>query len=332
LQALGRALERRREILDLLHRAGDCEGLVILCEFPIDPAEQMKSLSGVRNAARLLAAEAMYAARRSESDQAADSCIALCRLVRSMPGENLIAGLVNIAVTHVACDVIQGTLESGLPSPKKMAELIAAVSELQSDAAMARILCGERVYGARLFQSRPGSLARLPKLMARPNYAAYLALFRRAIAASRRPFPESLREMDALVRSYRAKTGFLHAGGLFARQLVPPLSAAFTKWGRAQARLRVLLASLAVKRARQDGRGFPRALDELVPTYLETVPTDPFTGDPLRYKLIEGGCAIYSVGNDGTDDGGTPLTPDGRAYERGTDIVIRMGNRAGGSR
>jgi len=69
-----------------------------------------------------------------------------------------------------------------------------------------------------------------------------------------------------------------------------------------------------------------------VPTYLETVPTDPFTGDPLRYKLIEGGCAIYSVGEDGADDGGTPLTPDGRAYERGTDIVIRMGNHAGGSR
>ncbi len=35
-----------------------------------------------------------------------------------------------------------------------------------------------------------------------------------------------------------------------------------------------------------------------------TVPTDPFTGKPMRYKRVDGGCVIYSVGRNLQDDGG----------------------------
>jgi len=44
---------------------------------------------------------------------------------------------------------------------------------------------------------------------------------------------------------------------------------------------------------RETGRK-PQTLDELVPGYLPSVPSDPFDGQPFRYKPGEG--VIYSVG------------------------------------
>ncbi|MGQ9649354.1 MAG: hypothetical protein ACUVXJ_04525 [Phycisphaerae bacterium] len=62
---------------------------------------------------------------------------------------------------------------------------------------------------------------------------------------------------------------------------------------------------LAVAAYRNDHGRFPESLDELVPRYLEAVPMDPFTSQPLRYRLdTEEGYRLYSVGEDGKDDGG----------------------------
>lgn len=76
-------------------------------------------------------------------------------------------------------------------------------------------------------------------------------------------------------------------------------------------------AALAVMRyQRQHGR-WPESLDELVGNFLEGVPTDPFDGQPLRYRLREEGFVIYSVGVDGVDDGGQAvlLRTDGSFVE-----------------
>ncbi len=49
---------------------------------------------------------------------------------------------------------------------------------------------------------------------------------------------------------------------------------------------------------------YPPELESLVPDYLDAVPLDPFTGDPLKYELTDGGFLLYSVGPNETDDGG----------------------------
>jgi len=41
-----------------------------------------------------------------------------------------------------------------------------------------------------------------------------------------------------------------------------------------------------------------------VPAYLEAVPKDPFDDKELRYKKLETGFVVYSIGEDGNDDGG----------------------------
>jgi hypothetical protein len=48
---------------------------------------------------------------------------------------------------------------------------------------------------------------------------------------------------------------------------------------------------------------------DLVPTYLDTIPKDPFDGKDLRYKELDTGFVVYSVGEDGHDDGGKERPP-----------------------
>ena len=38
---------------------------------------------------------------------------------------------------------------------------------------------------------------------------------------------------------------------------------------------------------------------------LKAVPTDPYSGGPMHYKVIDGKPVVYSVGSDRKDDGGT---------------------------
>ncbi len=65
------------------------------------------------------------------------------------------------------------------------------------------------------------------------------------------------------------------------------------------------LSAAAVRFYRAAGE-WPDILDDLVERYVEDVPRDPFTGEPLIYRVLDDGIIIYSVGGNFTDDGGRP--------------------------
>ncbi len=65
--------------------------------------------------------------------------------------------------------------------------------------------------------------------------------------------------------------------------------------------LQVVLAGQAFHRDRER---FPATLDELVPNYLTEIPVDPFDGRPIKYRLDPEGAVVYSVFENGIDDGG----------------------------
>jgi hypothetical protein len=48
----------------------------------------------------------------------------------------------------------------------------------------------------------------------------------------------------------------------------------------------------------------PNQLADLVPAYLEQVPIDPFDGQPIRYRRAEPGYVLWSIMDDGQDNGG----------------------------
>ncbi len=79
---------------------------------------------------------------------------------------------------------------------------------------------------------------------------------------------------------------------------------AFLKESTLEAMMLTTKAGLACKIYRMKTGHYPESLDALVPEFLDAVPLDPFTGQPLIYRLQDGGVLIYSVGSNKKDDGG----------------------------
>ena len=92
---------------------------------------------------------------------------------------------------------------------------------------------------------------------------------------------------------------------IVSRMLLPTLTTASARAGENFARLQATQVGLALERYRlANQEKLPHNLDELVPTFLKTVPLDPFDGRPLRYRKLAKGYVVYSIGSDGTDDAG----------------------------
>ena len=87
------------------------------------------------------------------------------------------------------------------------------------------------------------------------------------------------------------------------------LSATVSKAIRAEAARRIVVTAIALKRFQLRHGEFPASLSELTPDLLPSVPVDPVDGKPLRYRLnADGTYTLYSVGEDGVDDGGDPTS------------------------
>jgi uncharacterized membrane protein len=65
-----------------------------------------------------------------------------------------------------------------------------------------------------------------------------------------------------------------------------------------------VVVGIALELFRRRQAHYPAALSELTPGLLPEIPADRITGDPVKYKLIDGKPVVYSVGADRIDDGG----------------------------
>ncbi len=74
---------------------------------------------------------------------------------------------------------------------------------------------------------------------------------------------------------------------------------------RNRAAQNALMATFAIFRYQKNNNSFPENLEILVlDGYLDRIPIDPFSNQPMIYKNRNGGFLLYSVGTDFDDDGG----------------------------
>jgi hypothetical protein len=111
--------------------------------------------------------------------------------------------------------------------------------------------------------------------------------------------------------------GITNAGAAFFRALeIPDLSEMFGgNWISSSVRKtmqmetadRVVVTAIALKRFQVQHGKWPATLTELVPEFFSSVPIDPYAGTPLHYHpKADGTYLLYSVGDNGKDDGGDP--------------------------
>lgn len=138
--------------------------------------------------------------------------------------------------------------------------------------------------------------------------------------------PDELRRMDDEPRRWESRPalgGLWHSvglptspgGSLYARSLILGL--------RTQLEGDLAAVVFAMSRYRVENGHYPEDLSSLVPQYLPQAPIDLFDGRPLRYRLDESGdYLLYSVDDDGQDDGGAQSTPS--VEDRGDVVAIRQ--------
>ena len=104
------------------------------------------------------------------------------------------------------------------------------------------------------------------------------------------------------------KSGNPTAHLMLSRILLPALSKVIVKAAYGQCTLREADVACGLERFRIARGVYPERLEELVPQYLEQLPGDLITGDPLIYRRIAPDrFIVYSVGWNQTDDGGQYL-------------------------
>jgi hypothetical protein len=121
-------------------------------------------------------------------------------------------------------------------------------------------------------------------------------------------------QYDAM-QSKLAKIQFAYPGQTLCQKLDIPdfdglmnigyAGSVILKTMRIEAARRIVITAIALKRFQLKHGNFPGSLTELTPDILPAVPLDPIDGNPLRYhKNDDGTYLLYSIGDDGVDDGG----------------------------
>lgn len=114
---------------------------------------------------------------------------------------------------------------------------------------------------------------------------------------------------------------------LFSMMSIPNFSRAAQNAIRAETERQLTVAALAITRFQMRQGKFPSSLQELVPEFLAAEPWDPMSGKSLRYRLRDGGFVLYSIGEDGIDNGGdsAPIAGKKPGLWEGRDAVWPAG-------
>lgn len=313
-----RFLADNEKTLSLLHEAVAIES----SHYPIDFEEGIGAdtpwLADVRKHAFLLALEGSVACERSDPNQALASVQAMLALARSDNAPLLIHHLVSIAVEAMAYRSIEYTINRIALTDEQLQTLSGWVASTCNGDGQKQAMIGERCFGVDAFHGSMKQLAgllnssgKLMTLIMIPrkilgfhdrDLLGYVNLMQDNIESATLPPGEQLARSQSLEEApFGPKRQ-----GLFSKILMPALQRIFILEIRRVARQRAVQAGLAIERYRLAEGGMPLALSDLVPTYLDAVPLDPFSGEALKYRLREkAGYVVYSVGEDRTDDGGT---------------------------
>jgi len=308
-------------------------------EPPVLYAAHCWGLTGLTSAGQALVARAMIKLNRGEVESAWSDIMAVHRLARLMSRSPLlITQLVAIAVDVQAVRGGAALAERGKltgAQARAMGADLAALAPVGD--VVGQIERTERyaLLDGIMFMSRGAGMqagAGLPAFMTSGldwnemcrvvNYwwDGYSDAIRKPTPAERAVACEEWEKtfMDMKENSSgRAGLILLKAGGWpcrrhFSRQvaellvgiLMPVLGSIVESQEEARLRTRLTGLAFAVAAYKAENARWPASLGDLAPKYVASIPQDVFAQKPLTYKVRGEGYVIYSVGVNGTDDGG----------------------------
>ena len=334
-------------VLDLIHEAATRPP----CRYPVDLTyghdAELGHLAGVRRAARLLLLEALVCADDADADGACEAMHAQLGAARSLLEEPvLISQLVRLACNRLHFDTLEQVLNRTVLTKEQMDRLTEAYEESAPPwpAWMPRALAGRRCTYLQAFENH-GAFVELDLLgnsesvieerfrsplerfkWGRYQYSGaaardtlrYLDLMARWIESTQRPYAEGLAMCQDIEEEVARRSSYA-AGVLSAT--IPLASGALQQAVADTVRQRIARTALALERHRHAKNGaLPESLPQLVPDLLAEVPEDSFAGAPIRYQRTAADYTVYSIGPNGTDEGGDK----GDGPSREGDIALEV--------
>lgn len=315
-----------QQALELLHEGAAIEH----CRYPVDFSVYLESpmchFSDLRKGAMLLKLEAVLHAENNKPRLAARSVTSIFGIAHSLAKEPvLISQLVRNACQGLAVSSLERVVNRIEFTDEQLVELGKTVADSEDISTVPRAIAGERCIGISVFEN-PASLSsesvgyKMPPAPVLVLYKAlglaymeaiiYLDLMNDYIETTQLPLHQCQRAASTIEAKLKA-TSKTH---ILLHEFIPAFSAfsrIITIHIRSIAQLNTARVGLAIQRYRLATGNIPDTLTELVPTYLDTIPKDPFDGRPLRYEKLETGFVVYSIGEDGRDDGGKERLPFG---------------------
>jgi len=326
-------LERQAPALDLLRQAGARPGCYFQREYD-QIYGSVADLGQLRQGSQLLALDARYRAKRGEREKAVADIVALHQMARHVSSDPiLIAYLVAVYIDGLARETLSVLLGGSTVPPEELVPLT-KLDPVFFRPVLQRALQREQALALSIYTTlaegntevlEMGAEGNVPAALAPPiwrlflmaeDVAAYREAMRRIAGVVSRPYPIAA---DA----WPAGQNVMEVRGLVVRMVVPALHRISQSPARADASRRLLPLAVAVAKYRHAKGKYPAQLDELVPKFLPYVPTDPYTGEPMKLAVKDAGVIVYSVGPDLKDDGGQEIKSKQPPLEG--DVAIHIG-------
>ncbi len=301
--------------LDMLDRGAGCSG----CRFDIGIGHGMdctvNRVSRLREASRLLSLRAIVDASRGEGDKAIDSLIGLLRLRRTLQHQPvMLVYMVDVACLGMASSHVASVLEICGPSDSALGRVLDALLAADDPRSLERMVLAERAYGFQMMRDgttfgnappAPPDAEGAPSdhwsawgFLTQPVElywaVGYLRDLRGFLQRARRPLPEALGSPEDRASNW----------SLFGQIIAPSVDRAFVLSALSTADVRCTAVAIMVEQYRRAHGRLPETLAYLVPEQTRSLPKDPFTGKDLLYRHTSQSFTVYSVGEDGKDNGG----------------------------
>jgi hypothetical protein len=330
-----RATAPNHELLDQLRNRTNWQ----TCRYPIDLKMGFETLlphlAKIKTTMILLTLEATLDGEGNKTQESVDDLNAAFRLAHSLSEEPIIISqLVRMSSHRLIVRSLEHTLSHQQLTDEQLLSLARSFQQAETPLAYEHALAGELCSGIMIFQmsaqqlidyakeddtdeeqnSKPaagraqpirGNVLQLSGFTPR-DFNFYLGAMTDQLTNSKLPFPQRL---DATFRSddqistnaaghyYVFSSLFIHSCGGLVEKTATDIASA-----------NIAQTVLAIERYRlihQDQ--LPENLAALSPALLPVTPSDPFDGQPLRYKKLSPGYVVYSVGRDRKDDGGVEI-------------------------
>ncbi len=314
VEAIISHLQANKEALEFLKKAAAIEH----CRYDLDFSQGMMMPLpyeiDILDCAPLLAEQTLLLAHRSNGDAAVKNIAKQLALAQSLKKEPILTSQMSrMGWIAFSCSSMEDTLNRTTLNDEQLTSLQQQLNHVYQDERITRGLIGERCFIIELFRniydidleqmthpSPPPKIPRIPGVKDR-NFLMALDVIGQYIDALKLPRQQQLsryREIAAEVD--KLSVSFYSLTKMCAR----PLEWVALKDLQYAAQIDCTRVALGIERYRLAKGALPKVLDDLVPQYIDKVPIDPFDGEPLRYKLTEPGYIVYSIGEDGTDEGG----------------------------